>query len=63
MLVQFRAATTGLRTADKMKISELKTEAKGGPMSGEVTFRANAEIDLRPHLSVEYLKSDLEALS
>ena len=44
-------------------ISELKTGAEGGPMSGETIFRAVAEIDLPPTLSVEQLKFDLEALS
>ena len=32
-------------------------------MSGETIFRATAEIDLPPPLSVEPLKRDLEALS
>jgi glycine cleavage system regulatory protein len=44
-------------------ISELRTGAKGGPMSGETIFRAAAEIDLPPSLSIEQLKGDLEALS
>jgi glycine cleavage system regulatory protein len=46
-----------------VNISELRTGAEGGPMSGETIFRATAEIDLPPPLSVEQLKRDLEALS
>ena len=46
-----------------VNISELNTGTKGGPMSGETIFRADAEIDLPSHLSVDELKGDLEALS
>ena len=46
-----------------VNISELRTGAEGGAMSGQTIFRANAEIDLPPSLSFEQLKSDLEALS
>lgn len=46
-----------------VNIRELKTGAEGGPMSGETIFRATAEIDLPPPLSIEQLKRDLEALS
>jgi glycine cleavage system regulatory protein len=46
-----------------VNISELNTGAAGGPMSGETIFRANAELDLPPNLSVDNLKRDLEALS
>ena len=46
-----------------VNISELRTGAEGGPMSGETIFRAVAEIDLPPSLSVDQLKKDLEALS
>jgi len=46
-----------------VNISELNTAAKGGPMSGETIFRANAELDLPPGLSLDKLKNDLEALS
>ena len=46
-----------------VNISELRTGAEGGPMSGETIFRAIAEIDLPPSLSIEQLKRDLEALS
>lgn len=46
-----------------VNISELRTGAEGGPMSGQIIFRASAEIDLPPSLSFEQLKKDLEALS
>lgn len=46
-----------------VNISELKTGAEGGPMSGETIFRATAEIDLPSTLVIEQLKNDLEALS
>ena len=46
-----------------INISELRTGAEAGPMSGETIFRAIAEIDLPPSLSIEQLKRDLEALS
>ena len=46
-----------------INVNELRTEVVSAPMSGELLFRASAELWIPPTLDLEVLRKDLEALA
>ena len=46
-----------------INVDELRTEVVSAPMSGELLFRASAELWIPPSLDLEALRKDLEALA
>ncbi len=46
-----------------INVDELRTEIMSAPMSGELLFLANAEIQIPAGLNLELLRKDLEALA
>jgi glycine cleavage system regulatory protein len=46
-----------------INVDELRTEVVSAPMSGELLFRASAELWVPPTLDLERLRKDLEALA
>ena len=46
-----------------INVDELRTEVVSAPMSGELLFRASAELWIPPTLDLEVLRKDLEALA
>ena len=46
-----------------INVDELRTEIMSAPMSGELLFRANAELLIPADLSLELLRKDLEGLA
>jgi len=46
-----------------INVDELRTEVVSAPMSGELLFRASAELWIPPALDLEALRKDLEALA
>jgi glycine cleavage system regulatory protein len=46
-----------------INVDELRTEVVSAPMSGELLFRASAELWIPPTLDLELLRKDLEALA
>ena len=46
-----------------INVDELRTEIMSAPMSGELLFLANAELQIPADLNLELLRKDLEALA
>jgi glycine cleavage system regulatory protein len=46
-----------------VNIEELETDVTSAPMSGETLFRARASVQMPPSLTLEWLRSRLEALA
>lgn len=46
-----------------INVDELRTEVVSAPMSGELLFRANAQLRIPPALELEDLRKQLEALA
>jgi glycine cleavage system regulatory protein len=49
--------------SERVNIEELETDVTGAPMTGELLFRARAQVRVPPSVTLEALRAQLEALA